>query len=370
MDIDVLVIGAGVVGLSVARNAQLGGQETVLVEREMQWGMHTSSRNSEVIHAGIYYSTNSVKAELCVRGNQLLYEYCASKRVTCCRIGKLIVANDGEVEALEAIRDRAIANGVENLRLLAASEIVVMEPEITAKTALFSPGTGIVDSHGFMQALLTDFEAAGGIFARRCAVDSVIVESTGFIVLLADGERLRARAVINCAGLEAPVLAEKIKGLPQQYIPARRFAIGHYYTLRHGQPFKHLVYPIPEPGGLGVHVTLDLAGGVRFGPDVRWIDSINYSFEDTRRAEFVASISRYYPRIDAENLVPAYTGIRPKIVIDGNLHEDFVISGPAQHGIPNLVNLFGIESPGLTASLAIAAMVRDRLGHVMQASGE
>jgi L-2-hydroxyglutarate oxidase LhgO len=359
VDIDVLVVGAGVVGLAVARELQLAGREVVLADAESQFGMHTSSRNSEVIHAGIYYAAGSLKARFCVRGKALLYDYCASRGVPHNGIGKLIVATeDGEEAALDGYRAKAEANGVDDLRPVSLAKLQELEPEVTARAALFSPSTGIIDSHAYMQALLTDFEAAGGVFARRCAVTGAVAESTGFTVILADGERIRVRSLVNSAGIEAPALAATIAGLDARHVPARRFAIGHYYTLAGRSPFRHLIYPLPVPGALGIHVTLDLAGGARFGPDIRWVDAVDYGFDDSRRGDFAAAIRRYYPAVSEEDLVPAYTGIRPKIVVDGAVLEDFVISGPEQHGMAGLVNLFGVESPGLTSSLAIAEAVR------------
>jgi len=361
-EIDALVVGAGCVGLAVARALQLAGHDTILVDAESQFGMHTSSRNSEVIHAGIYYAAGSLKAEFCVRGKHLLYDYCAARDVPHKRIGKLIVATEaGEEDALDGYRSKASANGVDDLRPVPLAELRNLEPEVTARAALFSPSTGIIDSHAYMQALLTDFEAAGGIFARQCTILGAEAESRGFTVILADGERLRVRQMVNSAGLEAPVVAAAIAGLDARHVPERRFAIGHYYSLQRRSPFRHLVYPLPVPGALGIHVTLDLAGTARFGPDIRWLDSLDYSFDDARRADFAAAIRRYCPAISDDDLAPAYTGIRPKIVFDGTMQEDFVISGPDRHGIPGLVNLFGIESPGLTSSLAIAERVRGML---------
>lgn len=358
MDVDVLVLGAGVVGIANARALQLAGHDVVLADAEAQFGMHTSSRNSEVIHAGIYYPAGSLKARLCVRGKELLYAFCAARDVPHKRLGKLIVAAQaGEEDILDSYVAKAAANGVDDLRSVSRDELARLEPEVRGTAAIFSPSTGIVDSHRFMAAMLDDFENAGGIFARKTRIERAIAETNGFTVILEDGERLSARRLVNSAGLEAPVFAARIEGLAAEHVPGRRFAIGHYYSLGRRSPFRHLVYPVAVPGALGVHVTLDMAGAARFGPDIRWVDEIDYGFDDSRRQEFLEAIARYFPAIGTDDLVPAYTGMRPKIVVDGKVAEDFVISGPAQHDLPGLVNLFGIESPGLTSALAIAEQV-------------
>lgn len=362
MDIDVLVVGAGVVGIAVARALGLAGHEVILADGEAQFGMHTSSRNSEVIHAGIYYPAGSLKARFCVRGKELLYAYCSAREVPHKRLGKLIVATQaGEEEILNSYLAKASANGVGDLRAVSHDELARLEPEVRGTAAIFSPSTGIVDSHHLMAAMLNDFEGVGGIFARKTRVERVIAETRGFTVILDGGERLFVRRLINSAGLEAPVLAGRIEGLAVEHVPERRFAIGHYYGLGRRSPFRHLVYPVAVPGALGVHVTLDMNGAARFGPDIRWVDGIDYAFNDSRRHEFLEAIARYYPAIDANDLVPAYTGMRPKIVVAGKPAEDFVISGPTEHGLPGLVNLLGIESPGLTSALAIAEQVQTLL---------
>ena len=342
-------------GLAVARALQSSGRETVLIDAEPTFGTHTSSRNSEVIHAGIYYEADTAKARLCVRGKHLLYDYCSARNIPHSRLGKLIVATEAvEEQVLEGYRLRALANGVDDLYFVSRQGIREMEPDISAFAALMSPSTGIIDSHAFMLALLGDFEAAGGIFARKCRLDRAMADQDGCVAEIEGGQRFQTKLLINAAGLEAPALAARIEGLPSELVPARRFAIGHYYSLSRRSPFRHLIYPVAVPGALGIHVTLDLSGAARFGPDIRWIDTIDYRFDDSRREEFVAAIKRYYPSINAQDLTPAYTGIRPKISIDGKVISDFDIQSFDHHGIPGLINLFGIESPGLTSSMAIA----------------
>jgi L-2-hydroxyglutarate oxidase LhgO len=362
MNIDVLVLGAGVVGIANARALQLAGNDVVLVDAEPRFGMHTSSRNSEVIHAGVYYPPGSLKARLCVRGKELLYAYCAARAVPHKRLGKLIVATQAsEEDILNSYVAKAKANGVDDLHPVSRDELARLEPEVHGTAAIFSPSTGIVDSHGFMAAMLDDFENAGGIFARKTRIERAVAEASGFTIILDDGECFSVRRLVNSAGLEAPVFAGRIEGLAMEHVPERRFAIGHYYGLGRRSPFHHLVYPVAVQGALGVHVTLDMTGAARFGPDIRWLDEVNYVFDDSRRGEFLEAIARYFPAICTDDLVPAYTGVRPKIIVDGKVAEDFVISGPAQHGLPGLVNLFGIESPGLTSALAIAEQVQTLL---------
>jgi L-2-hydroxyglutarate oxidase LhgO len=332
----------------------MAGHEVVLAEAANAIGTGTSSRNSEVIHAGIYYPTGSLKARLCVAGKHALYDFCERRDVPHRRIGKLIVAvDDNEVSTLASYQQQAAANGVPDLRWVERDELAEVEPAVRAVRGLFSPSTGIVDSHAYMLALQGDLENAGGMVAFQSPVDQVRVTSGGF-EFTAGEATVRCRLLINAAGIDAPALAQKIDGLDSSLVPQGWLAKGHYYSLAGPSPFTHLVYPQAGDGGLGVHVTLDMAGGVRFGPDVRWIRELDYDFDDSRRAEFVAAIRRYYPGLDESALQPAYTGIRPKIVGPGEPAADFMIQGPDEHGVPGLVNLFGIESPGLTASLAIA----------------
>jgi len=354
---DCVVVGAGAVGLAVARTLALAGCEVVLAEAATAIGTGTSSRNSEVIHAGIYYPTGSLKARLCVAGKHALYDYCEKKAVPHRRIGKLIVAvTADEVDTLESYRVQAEANGVPDLRWVERNEIAELEPAVHAVRGLFSPSTGILDSHAYMLALQGDLEDAGGMIAFESPVDAALRTSGGFEVSVGD-TRVHCRVLINAAGIDAPALSRNIEGLDSSLVPQGWLAKGHYYGLVGKSPFTHLVYPQAGAGGLGVHVTLDMAGGVRFGPDIRWIGELDYDFDDSRREDFVAAIRRYYPGLNEAALQPAYTGIRPKIVGPGEPAADFLIQGAEAHGLPGLVNLFGIESPGLTASLAIGEEV-------------
>ncbi len=355
--VDSVVIGAGAVGLAVARALALAGREVVVAEAVDAIGTGTSSRNSEVIHAGIYYPTGSLKAQLCVAGKQALYAYCEKKALPYRRVGKLIVAVTGdELDTLSAYQAQAEINGVHDLRPLSQAEVHEMEPAVRAVGGLFSPSTGILDSHGYMLALQGDLEDAGGMLAFNSPVDAVHCLEHGFEIVAGE-TRVACRQLINAAGLDAPAVAARIDGLDPAMVPRAFLAKGHYYSLSGKAPFRHLVYPQAGGGGLGVHVTLDMAGGVRFGPDVRWIDELNYDFDDSHRDEFVTAIRRYYPDLDSSALQPAYTGVRPKISGPGEAAADFVLQGPADHGLAGLVNLFGIESPGLTASLAIGDAV-------------
>lgn len=363
--VDCIVIGAGVVGLAVARALAQTGREVLILEAEVAIGTGTSSRNSEVIHAGIYYPQGSLKARLCVAGRDALYAFCDSHGVPYRRCGKLIVATDAsQLAELQALQDHGAANGVDDLQRLDADEVSALEPQLSAVAGLLSPSTGIVDSHALMLALQGDAERAGALLALRAPVEAVEVLDGGLRVDIGGDEpmTLVAKSVINCAGHAAPVIAARTRGLAADAVPPRYFAKGSYFSLATATPFRHLVYPLPEPGGLGVHLTLDLGGQARFGPDVEWVESLDYQ-QDARRAEdFYAAIRRYWPALPNGALQPAYTGIRPKISGPGEPAADFRIDGPAQHGIAGLVNLFGIESPGLTAALAIADEVRQRLG--------
>jgi L-2-hydroxyglutarate oxidase LhgO len=363
--VDCVVIGAGVVGLAVARALALEGREVLVLEAEAAIGTGTSSRNSEVIHAGIYYPQGSLKARLCVAGRDALYAFCDSHGVPYRRCGKLIVATDeSQLPGLLALQEHGAANGVDDLHRLDGDEVKALEPQLNAIAGLLSPSTGIVDSHALMLALQGDAEAAGALLALRAPVEAIEVTDAGLRVDVGGDEPmiLLATTVINCAGHAAPVIAARTRGLAAESVPPRYFAKGSYFSLATATPFRHLVYPLPEPGGLGVHLTLDLGGQARFGPDVQWVESLNYQL-DARRAEgFYAAIRRYWPAMPDGALQPAYTGVRPKISGPGEPAADFRIDGPAQHGIAGLVNLFGIESPGLTAALAIADEVRQRLG--------
>jgi L-2-hydroxyglutarate oxidase LhgO len=355
--VDCVVVGAGVVGLAVARALATAGREVLVLEQERWIGTHTSSRNSEVIHAGIYYPKDSLKARLCVAGRERLYGYCAEHGVPHRRLGKLIVATaEDEVPRLEGIRYRAEANGVGDLRWLGEHEARALEPSIRCLAALLSPSTGIVDSHALMLAYEGDAEAAGAVVALRAPVLEGRVGDRG-ITLSVGGEApttIEAGIVVNSAGLFAPSLARRIAGLPAASIPRDYYCRGVYFTLSGRAPFRHLVYPAPEAAGLGVHLTLDLGGQARFGPDVEWIDGIDYTVDPRRGDGFYAAIRRYWPALPDGALQPGYAGIRPKISASDAPAADFVVQGPAAHGVPGLVNLYGIESPGLTASLALA----------------
>jgi L-2-hydroxyglutarate oxidase LhgO len=329
----------------------------VVLEQHGQIGTETSSRNSEVIHAGIYYDEGSAKARLCVRGKRLLYEHCEQYRVPFRRCGKLIVATDPQQFAvLNDYQRRARANGAGELRWLTVADVAALEPAVRCVGGVFSPTTGIVDSHAYMESLLGDLEAHGSMVAFNATVSGGYAER-GRIVVQTEQLALDAELVVNAGGLYAPTLAPRLAEHPPGKLPKAYYAKGHYYTLTGAAPFRHLVYPIAAAGGLGVHVTLDLAGQARFGPDVVWIDAIDYGFDDRNRQRAIDAIRRYYPDLDPDRLAPGYTGIRPKISGPGEPAADFCIMGPAQHGIAGLIHLLGIESPGLTASLAIAEMV-------------
>lgn len=363
--VECLVVGAGVIGLAIARAQARAGREVVVLEATGDIGSGTSSRNSEVIHGGMYYPTGSAMARLCVAGRAMLYRYCEEHSIPHRRCGKIIVATGaGDPERLEAIRARAQANGIGDLRALDKREAQAMEPALNCASALLSPSTGIIDSHALMLALRGDAEDAGTAFAfhapfvaaRRGNGDK------GFVVEIG-GETpmtLSCDLLINAAGLDAPNLARAIESLPREHIPTAYYAKGNYFACTTRVPFSHLIYPLPEPGGLGVHLTLDIAGAGRFGPDVEWVGEVAYDVDPARAERFYPAIRRYWPGLPDGALVPAYSGIRPKIVPPAVAVQDFVIAGPQHHGVSGLVNLFGIESPGLTSSLAIA----EEVGHL------
>ncbi len=352
-----MVVGGGVIGLAIARALAASGRQVTLLEAEPRLGTHSSSRNSEVIHAGIYYTPGSLKARLCVAGRDLLYEYCESHGVAHERIGKLIVAtSDEEIHVLERLKSQAAANGVRDLVWLDQSQIFALEPLVRAVRGLLSPATGIVDSHAYMSALRRDAERDGvdivvstPVSGGRIVTDGIEVQTGG-----SDAARVLCRTLVNAAGLRAQEVARSIGGIPNESIPAQCFAKGHYFVLNGKAPFRHLVYPVPAPGGLGVHLTLDLAHQARFGPDVSWLEGVDYSFDEARSDAFYEAIRRYYPGLVSGSLSPGYTGIRPKLGGAAQPAQDFLIQGPTDHGVPGLVNLYGIESPGLTASLAVA----------------
>jgi L-2-hydroxyglutarate oxidase LhgO len=358
--VDCVVIGAGVVGLAIARALARRGRETLVLEAEDAIGTGTSSRNSEVIHAGIYYTPGSAKANLCVAGKHLLYDYCEVRGVEHRRCGKLIVAADEEqLEALQKIEATARANGVHDLQRLTAAEAKAMEPALSCVAALLSPSTGIIDSHGFMLALQGDLEEAGGTIALQSPVKRGRCERDG-IHLEAGREdtiELAASVVVNSAGLYAQQLARQIAGIPAASIPSSVYAKGCYYVLQGKSPFRRLIYPIPVPGGLGVHLTLDLAGQARFGPDVEWVEKLDYNVDPARAERFYSVIRNYWPDLPDGALHPGYAGIRPQLRHPGGPAVDFLIQGPEAHGVRGLVNLYGIESPGLTSALAIAEHV-------------
>lgn len=361
--VECVVIGAGVVGLAVARALAMQGREVLLIEAGDAIGTQTSARSSEVIHAGIYYPQGSLKAQLCVQGKVLLYAYCRERAIAHRQCGKLIVATQADqLPALESLRARALRNGVADLALLDAAQARALEPAVHCVGALHSPSTGIIDSHALMLSLLADMEAAGGVLALNSPV-ALMRYAQGAIELEAkDGTRLHARCVVNSAGLDAIALAHRTQGLDAARIPKAFFAKGQYFSVARRSPFSRLIYPMPSPGGLGIHLTLDLAGQARFGPDVQWVeDSSDYAVDPARAAVFADEIRRYWPELPEGALQPAYCGIRPKIAGPADPAADFCIQGPSSHGIPGLVNLFGIESPGLTSCLALGARVAQLL---------
>ena len=358
-EMDCVVIGAGVVGLAVARALALQGREVLVLEAASAIGTGTSSRNSEVIHAGIYYPQGSLKARLCVQGKDLLYAYCAERGIGHSRCGKLLVATQlAQVAQLQGIIDKAAANGVTDLVLLTREQARALEPQLECIAAVHSPSTGIVDSHGLMLALQGDLENAGGIVALNSALRQAECGQDATILIADDGTRLRTRTVVNAAGLQAPALAGHFQGLVQKHVPTPYFAKGNYFTLSGRSPFNRLIYPVPEAAGLGVHLTIDLGGQAKFGPDVEWVDSPGDLLVDAARGDaFYAEVRKYWPALPDGVLQPGYAGIRPKLQAPGEPALDFVIQGPGQHGIAGLVNLFGIESPGLTSALALAEHV-------------
>ncbi|HEY9281033.1 MAG TPA: NAD(P)/FAD-dependent oxidoreductase [Eoetvoesiella sp.] len=364
-DIDCVVLGAGVVGLAIAREMASAGREVLVVEATEAIGTGTSSRNSEVIHAGIYYPQNSLKAQLCVAGKHLLYDYCQERGIPHRRLGKLIVAaTPAQSAQLEQIAQRARLNGVDDLYEISGAQARELEPALACDAALVSPSTGIVDSHALMLALQGDAENHGAqcVFHTRFSQGRVL--DSGEFLLQFEGDEpmeLTANCVINATGLSAPSVARKLQGQPQQHIPQAYYCKGSYFTLSGRSPFNRLIYPMPDSAGLGVHLTLDLGGQAKFGPDTEWIDHEDYSLDPRRADTFYDAVRRYWPALPDGALNPGYTGIRPKIVGAGSPAADFMISGPATHGIPGLVNLFGIESPGLTACLALAQATRAAL---------
>lgn len=371
--VDCVVIGAGVIGLAVAREMALQGRETILLERESTFGTISSARNSEVIHAGIYYPKDSLKAKLCVEGNRMLYEYCRSHHVATQRYGKLIVASDeSQLDALQAILYKAQQNQVPEIKLVTGDQAKAIEPDLRCEAALLSATTGVIDSHGLMLSLLGGFEDAGGMIAYQSPLISArpigVRAQDGFELEIggADGMKIQTRLLINCAGMSAPAIAKKIEGLAQDQIPKAYFAKGNYFSLSGKSPFKHLIYPIPEPGGLGVHLTLDMGGQAKFGPDVEWLEieqecQIDYTVNPRRGEDFYEAVRRYWPGLKDNTLQPDYSGVRAKIVPPNAPAGDFCFDTPNEHGLEGLFNLYGFESPGLTSSLAIAKYLEGQI---------
>jgi L-2-hydroxyglutarate oxidase LhgO len=364
-EVEAVVVGAGVVGLAVARELALAGHDVVVLEKAYTIGFETSSRNSEVIHGGLYYPKGSLKATACVTGRQRLYAYCEEHGVPHKRLGKLIVAtSEDEIPGVQKIEAAAKANGVDNLEWLSVAEAQRMEPELHCVAALLSPSTGIIDSHALMLAYQGDAEDAGAMIAFQTPLLGGRVRGDGFELDVGGDEptTIRCRILVNAAGLHAPILAKAIEGIPADTIPPAYFCRGCYFTLTGKTPFTRLIYPVPVPGGLGVHITLDLAGQARFGPDVEWIPDVDYAVDPRRADVFYAAVRRYWPGLRDGALQPGYAGIRPKISGPNEAAADFLVQGPEAHGIPGLVNMYGIESPGLTASLPLADEAVRQLG--------
>ena len=361
--VDCVVVGAGVVGLAVARALALAGREVLVFEATDAIGTGISSRNSEVIHAGLYYAAGSLKARLCVTGNKLLHAYCEAHGVAHKRCGKMIVASSADqLSQLTSIAEQAKQNGVTDLRLLTKQEALHLEPNLRCEAALLSSGTGIVDSHALMLAFQADLENAGGMVVLHAALTHAKLGADGIALTTLDGSRLHCKVLVNAAGLQAPALAHQFAGLAPAHVPTAFYAKGNYFALSGKAPFSHLIYPLPEAAGLGVHLTLDLAGQAKFGPDVQWVDAADDLRVDPSRGDvFYQAVRRYWPGLQAGALQPAYAGIRPKISGPQQPASDFVIQGQRVHGQAGLVNLFGIESPGLTSSLAIAREVLTQL---------
>ncbi len=364
--VECVVVGAGVIGLAIARQLAMRGRDVVVLERHDAIGTEVSSRNSEVVHAGIHYPEDSLKARLCVAGKHLLYEFCTKHGIAHRRTGKLIVAVTGEeLDGLDDVRAAAHRNGVTDVEHVTLARVRELEPAVRCTGALISPSTGIVDSHGFMLALQGDAEDHGAMVAFLCDLVRGTAGSGGFSLEVETGGgppprrslSLECGILVNSAGLGAQKVARGISGIPAHSVPPLHLARGCYFTMSGASPFRRLVYPMPDRASLGVHVTLDIGGRARFGPDVEWIDAIDYDVDPARGEAFQAAVRRYYPGLPDGALQPGYAGIRPKVQAPGEPAADFVIQGPRSHGIPGLVNLFGMESPGLTAALAVAEHV-------------
>ncbi|NRG19155.1 NAD(P)/FAD-dependent oxidoreductase [Rhizobiales bacterium] len=365
--VETVIIGAGVVGLAIARRLALKGHEVVVLERHGLIGSETSSRNSEVIHAGIYYPTGSLKARACLQGRDMLYRFCEDHKVPHAKTAKLIVAtSEDQLSELKAIGDKAGDNGVNDLRFLSREEALALEPALQAHGALLSPSTGIIDSHAFMLALQGDMEENGGFLALNTEAAALSRRDTGGFrveTCAEGGFTLDCRNLVVSAGLSSSSLMNEFRGIPDSYrVPRTYYAKGNYFRLASGRaPFSRLIYPVPEPGGLGVHLTLDLGGQARFGPDVEWVDAVDYHVDPARGERFYEAIRRYWPDLADDALTPDYCGIRPKVAGPGEPAADFLVHGPKAHGTEGLVALYGIESPGLTSSLMIAEVVAEEL---------
>ena len=368
-EVETVIVGAGVVGLACGRALAMAGREVVVLERAGAIGTETSSRNSEVIHAGIYYPAGSLKARACVEGRHLLYAYLEAHGLPYRRCGKFIVATDeAQAAALPGIATRARENGVEGIEEIGAKRAMEVEPQLNCVAALHSPVTGILDSHSYMLSLQGELEDHGGMIAFHAPAERIEAGAAGFLIHVGGGDpmTLRAREVVNAAGLFAPRLAARIEGLDPDFVPDAHFAKGNYFSLPGRAPFARLIYPVPEEAGLGVHLTLDMGGQARFGPDVEWVapgegDTLDYAVDPARGDRFYDAIRRYWPGLPDGALQPAYSGIRPKLQQPGEPARDFILSGPQEHGVAGLVNLLGIESPGLTSSLALAERVLSML---------
>ncbi|QBY06088.1 NAD(P)/FAD-dependent oxidoreductase [Thalassotalea sp. HSM 43] len=370
-ELPTVVVGAGVIGIAIARELAMAGKQVIILEQTESFGTQVSSRNSGVIHAGLYYSTNSLKAQLCVRGKQLLYDYCQQRHIQHKRIGKLVVAtNQQDMVKLDRLTSQGMVNGVTDLNIIRSEQIKELEPNITAIAALHSPSTGIIDVHDLLVNLLSDVERHDGIIAYHSRVESVEKTKQGFLMHISVKDELsdtyedyplECQQLVNAAGLGAQSLARTITDFPQSLIPNQFLAKGNYFALEGKSPFNHLIYPLPNSAGLGAHSLVDFQGRVRFGPDVEWVDHINYDVSEDRKAMFIEQIQRYYPALDPSKLHADFAGIRPKIVGPDTGTTDFMIQSETEHGFAGLVNLFGIESPGLTSSLAIAEYCKNLL---------
>jgi L-2-hydroxyglutarate oxidase LhgO len=363
--VDAIIIGAGVVGLAIAAKLSNKLNHVLIIDKNTSYGEETSSRNSEVIHAGIYYPQHSLKARLCVQGKEKLYQYCKDRNIPHQRLGKLLVAHgDAEEQSLEKTIKQAALNGVNDLTWLTERELKESNPELHATAALLSPSTGIIDVHGYMQALLADIERNNGQFVGKTKFISAAKNNTGFVVTLNSQDeimQLSCDYLINAGGLHSTRVAENIIDLAKSHIPKLYYCRGHYFSYQGKSPFTQLIYPVPETHGLGIHASLDIGGQLKFGPDTQYIDDIDYQVSADLKTKFVTAIQRYYPSLDTTRLQPAYSGIRPKLEGPNDGFKDFIIQHEKVHGLKGLVNLFGIDSPGLTSSLAIAEYVEEKL---------